>query len=133
LSEQVKSQLLFAVTSPPESERAARMIAAVSTVEGCSVCQRRGGARGGYGVSGALVDLKTAAISAAAEIAASFTSFRDDVYTPKVNALPAEDREILTKQIQVLEDTKQLPLVEKDCSDRCPRSVIRAPAQPPDS
>jgi hypothetical protein len=33
-------------------------------------------------------------------------------YTPKVNALPPEDREILTKQIQVLEETKRLPLIE---------------------
>ena len=39
------------------------------------------------------------------------------MYGPKVNALPAEDREVLGKQIQVLEETKRLPLVEQQCND----------------
>lgn len=117
LSEQVKSQLLFAVTSPPESERAARLITAVSAVEAAVTANAEAERVVVSELSVTLGGVKTAAISAAAEIEASFTSFRDDVYTPKVNALPPEDREILTKQIQVLEDTKRLPLVEKDCSD----------------
>jgi DNA repair ATPase RecN len=43
-----------------------------------------------------------------------FASFREAVYAPRVDNLSPEDREILTSQIQVLEETKQLPLVEKE-------------------
>lgn len=55
----------------------------------------------------------SATVRAKATIAASFALFRDEFYTPKVNALATEDREILTRQIQVLEETKRLPLVEQ--------------------
>ena len=48
----------------------------------------------------------------------SFSDFRDVIYTPKVNALPAEDREVLSRQIQVLEETKRLPTVESTCSEQ---------------
>lgn len=54
-----------------------------------------------------IIDQTTTVLSSA------FAAFRDGEYTPKVNALPAEDREILARQIQVLEETKRLPLLEQ--------------------
>ena len=34
-----------------------------------------------------------------------------------MNALEPGDREILSRQIQVLEETKQLPVVERQCEE----------------
>jgi DNA repair ATPase RecN len=69
------------------------------------------------GLRAGLRGLEAAVESASKELAVSFATFRETVYAPKVNALPAEDREILSKQIQVLEETKRLPLVEKQCQE----------------
>jgi DNA repair ATPase RecN len=55
--------------------------------------------------------------AAVRELTKAFALFRDTVYTPKVNALPPEDREVLAKQIQVLEETKRLPVVERECGE----------------
>lgn len=44
-----------------------------------------------------------------------FSNFRSSVYDPKVNALPQNEREILSRQIQIIEETKVLPDVESDC------------------
>lgn len=65
----------------------------------------------------ALTQVHRAHEPAASALARSFATFREEVYTPKVNDLPPEDREILTRQIQVLEETKRLGLVEKRCAD----------------
>lgn len=61
--------------------------------------------------------IQSAARPAAESLAAAFATFRDSVYTPRVSALPPEDRETLTRQIQVLEETKRLPLVEQQCQE----------------
>ena len=44
-----------------------------------------------------------------------FSKFRQNIYDPEVNALAPEDKEILTRQIQIIEETKQLPEVELEC------------------
>ncbi len=44
-----------------------------------------------------------------------FAKFRQNIYDPEVNALASEDKEILTRQIQIIEETKQLPDVELEC------------------
>lgn len=49
------------------------------------------------------------------DIQAAFATFRQSEYEPKVNALPPEEREILTRQIQIIEETKSLPDVELKC------------------
>jgi DNA repair ATPase RecN len=46
----------------------------------------------------------------------AFGAFRQDEYEPKVSALPPEEREILTRQIQIIEETKGLPDIELKCS-----------------
>lgn len=51
-----------------------------------------------------------------ASIQAAFTKFRREEYEPKVNALPPDEREILGRQIQIIEETKVLPEVEARCS-----------------
>jgi recombinational DNA repair ATPase RecF len=45
----------------------------------------------------------------------AFTQFRTDSYDPRVNALPPEEREILSQQIQIIEETKALPALEAEC------------------
>jgi len=46
----------------------------------------------------------------------SFTVFRDTVYIPRVQLLQPEERDILTRQIQILEETRTLPQKEEDCN-----------------
>ncbi len=48
----------------------------------------------------------------------AFQVFRDDKYTPAVDVLSPEDRDVLTKQIQILEETKKLPSVESNCKEQ---------------
>jgi len=45
----------------------------------------------------------------------AFTQFRTDSYDPRVNALPPDEREILSQQIQIIEETKALPALEAEC------------------
>lgn len=48
------------------------------------------------------------------QIAESFIAFRQEVYNPKVEALPHDERDILTRQIQILEETRELPQKEEE-------------------
>jgi hypothetical protein len=48
-------------------------------------------------------------------VRSAFAEFRQSEYEPKVNKLPPEDREILSTQIQIIEETKILPDVESQC------------------
>lgn len=60
----------------------------------------------------------TAAINTAIRaVGQHFVGFRDTVYNPKVQQLPPEERDILTRQIQVLEETRTLPQKEEDCKN----------------
>lgn len=45
----------------------------------------------------------------------SFNDFRQNIYNPKVEALPPDERDILTRQIQILEETRELPQKVEDC------------------
>jgi len=45
----------------------------------------------------------------------AFAQFRTDSYDPRVSALPADEREILSQQIQIIEETKALPALEAEC------------------
>ncbi len=45
-----------------------------------------------------------------------FAKFRTEIYDPQVNVLPPEERGILTRQIQILEETKSLPEAENLCN-----------------
>lgn len=44
-----------------------------------------------------------------------FLDFRDNTYEPKVKELPPEERDVLSRQIQIIEETKNLPEVEATC------------------
>ncbi len=48
-------------------------------------------------------------------ISKAFLEFRQTTYEPTVAALPPDDREILSRQIQTIEETKNLPQVEQQC------------------
>src|SRR5437667_4849526 len=45
----------------------------------------------------------------------AFATFRQSEYEPKVNELPLEEREILSRQIQIIEETKGLPEIDSQC------------------
>lgn len=50
-------------------------------------------------------------------IAQAFLEFRQTTYEPTVATLSPEDREILSRQIQTIEETKTLPQVEQQCKN----------------
>lgn len=66
----------------------------------------------------ALDALGTEARSTSAVLSKAFQAFRENEYTPAVEVLTPEDREVLTKQIQILEETKKLPSVKSDCKEQ---------------
>ena len=48
-------------------------------------------------------------------LAQAFLEFRQQEYEPTVAKLSPADREILSRQIQTIEETKNLPQVEQQC------------------
>jgi hypothetical protein len=51
---------------------------------------------------------------AQSEVANAFAIFRGAQYNPKVESLPPDDRDVLTRQIQILEETRSLPQKEEE-------------------
>lgn len=68
-------------------------------------------------VNGALDAVSMSIEKAVGALAESFRVFRESVYAPKVNELAPEEKAILTRQIQVLEETKRLPTVEQQSAE----------------
>ncbi|MFW6116237.1 MAG: AAA family ATPase [bacterium] len=68
-------------------------------------------------VEAALTAIEAELEVAMRDIQQDFLEFQGSVYRPKVDALPATDRDILTRQIQILEETKELPTAEAKCAD----------------
>lgn len=64
-----------------------------------------------------LGSIEAASKAAATSLQVAFARFRDETYLPKVSQLSDEDRNTLTSQIQILEQTKQLPLIKRRCDD----------------
>ncbi|QEG39474.1 AAA family ATPase [Roseimaritima ulvae] len=47
----------------------------------------------------------------------AFAEFRQREYEPRVNSLPPDEREVLTRQIQIIEETKNLSQVKSKCEE----------------
>lgn len=116
LPEFVTSHLPDGISGPPDTGSAGEALTLLSTISeltrGNAECERDCIVR----LDGSLEALDRGVSNASTSLAVSFTTFREMVYTPKINSLPQEDREILAKQIQVLEDTKRLPVVEQQAA-----------------
>ena len=67
-------------------------------------------------IEATLQALKAEAKSTSIALGKKFRAFREGIYTPAVEVLSPDEREILTKQIQILEETKKLPSVESTCT-----------------
>jgi hypothetical protein len=105
------------IEHPPASERTATLQATLAKIEAEVKANRSEELAASGSLQSRLDSMLVIVRQTAAELSGSFSTFRDDVYTLKVNALAPEDREILTRQIQVLEETKRLPLVEQQCDE----------------
>lgn len=118
LADVVPSRIDTAIPPPVDGTSVSDLREALARVE-----ERANGSREAETVSataldGALEGLGTEAKSAAIILGTAFRAFREDTYAPAVARLSPEDRDILTKQIQVLEETKKLPSVESACSEQ---------------
>jgi DNA repair ATPase RecN len=114
LSAQVSVSLAESPTIAPETADAVK---ALHRVETSVAAHNSAEAEAVASLQASLTDLGTVSTGALAQLAAAFAQFRDAVYTPRVNTLDPGDREILSRQIQVLEETKQLPVVERQCEE----------------
>ena len=65
----------------------------------------------------AVGEVQKAAEGALQSVRAEFVHFREDVYGPQVEALSPEERDVLARRIQVLEETRRLPTVESECAE----------------
>jgi hypothetical protein len=102
---------------PPESERADALKEVVAAVETSVRANEAAQAESLANMGSETEKTVAVTVSAMQQLTKQFSSFRDNVYTPRVNALPETDRDVLTRQIQVLEETKRLPLVEAQSRD----------------
>lgn len=117
IPEALQSHISLEISNPPAHAHAEEMKNAISKIDGTIRDNEQLEKKTTLELEGGLANISVANQEAADLIKASFTHFRDEIYTPKVNALPAEDREMLTKHIQILEETKRLPLIERQCTE----------------
>jgi DNA repair ATPase RecN len=117
LPELLASHISLGIDAPPESDRAKLLTAAIASIVDKINTNQAAEIAAVRTLQDNLDGVLTAVTETSNLLSSSFSSFRDEIYTPKVNALPPEDREILTRQIQVLEETKRLQLVERQCAD----------------
>ena len=113
----VTSHLVLPIVPAPHVEESSLASAALKRIADLIQANEDVETRSVAALTKALMDVDAVAADAAKEVASAFVSFRESVYAPKVAELPPEDREVLTKQIQVLEETKRLPLVQNQCED----------------
>lgn len=66
-------------------------------------------------VERAIIELENELEVMLRDIQQDFLDFQSSVYRPQVDELPPADRDILTRQIQIIEETKELPTVEAKC------------------
>ncbi|MGE3872933.1 MAG: AAA family ATPase [Parvibaculaceae bacterium] len=117
LPKAISSAVVLDVSPPPASEREAILARIVSKIGETIELNKASEDTALKDLEASLAHTQGIVADALTTLGSQFQRFRDDEYTPRVNALPEEDREILTRQIQVLEETKKLPSIEKECDD----------------
>lgn len=117
LARRVGSELAYDVTDPRSEGPAAPVRAALSLLAQQIRDVREREEHSVASLGAVLSTVGTSADESNARLAELFSDFRDRVYTPRVNELPLDEREILARQIQVLEETKQLPNAEAEVAD----------------
>ena len=118
VADAIASHLEVDFAPPPAMASVVDLSSLLAKVAESAVLNKSAEASAAETLNDALEQLRASAQAVADSLMRSFTDFRDVIYTPKVNALPAEDREVLSRQIQVLEETKRLPTVESTCSEQ---------------
>ncbi len=114
----VPSRIDTAIAPPLNGAELGDLCEALAMVEARATKSREAETASTASLDGALNGLGIEAQRAAVILGTTFRTFRERTYAPAVAALPPEDREVLTKQIQVLEETKKLPSVEGACAEQ---------------
>jgi DNA repair ATPase RecN len=118
LPSMLASQMSLSIPeSPTESPKTSDAVAAIRTVGSSLAKHNTAESDAATSLQASLNAVAGASVGAVEHLSTAFTQFREQVYTPRVNALDPADREILSKQIQVLEETKRLPIVERQCEE----------------
>ena len=118
LQEIIPSRIDSAIKLPLDEEPFALLGKAIGNVESRAKALSDAEVDAISAFSASLDALSGAAVEAETALGVAFLAFREEVYVPAVAALSPEEREVLTKQIQVLEETKRLPSVESACIEQ---------------
>lgn len=118
LSDLIPSRLDTAIPAPVDGASLGELCEALLRVETNANEIREVENTSTVSLESALTKLGDEAQSSRVLLDTAFRVFREKTYAPAVEALSPEEREILTKQIQVLEETKRLPSVESDCAEQ---------------
>lgn len=118
IPELIPSRLDTSISSPPEKMLSTGLEEALHRLDEGSNAVRKVESESTGAIDNALAILGAEAQNSKMLLDVAFQTFRETVYAPAVEKLSPEEREILTKQIQVLEETKRLPSVEGDCVEK---------------
>lgn len=118
LTDVVPSRIDTAIPPPADGTSVGDLRDALARVEARANESREAETASTTTLDGALHGLGAEAQSAGIMLGTTFRAFREGTYAPAVAGLSPEDREVLTKQIQVLEETKRLPSVESACTEQ---------------
>lgn len=118
LPELMSSRLDTSITPSPDNTLSAGLEDALRKLEAASADVKRIEGESAQSIDCRLSALVGEAQDSTALLGSAFQQFREVVYAPAVEKLSAEERQILTKQIQVLEETKRLPSVESECIEK---------------
>lgn len=118
IADAIPSRIETDVSLPVSQALLAALKAPLGELETRAKASRQTEIESAAALSSALDALGSTAKSTGSDLGSAFLAFRESVYAPAVAELSPEEREILTKQIQVLEETKRLPSVESACADQ---------------
>ena len=118
LADSIASRIDTAIPAPVDGALLGALSEALSKVEASATVIRETESGTTGALDSALARLALDASESRVVLESAFRAFREGTYAPAVEVLSPEEREILTKQIQVLEETKRLPSVESDCTEQ---------------
>ncbi len=118
LTEIIPSRIDTTIPTPPDYSYLGELEEALNNIERCAKASNLAESSSIDSLGSTLLRVSEETLTAKNLLSITFQKFREDIYAPAVQALSPEDREILSKQILVLEETKKLPSVESSCVEQ---------------
>ncbi len=118
LTELIPSRIDTTIPTPPDTSSLGDLENNLNNLEKCAKASILAESASIDSLDSTLLRVSEETLTARNLLGILFQKFREDIYAPAVQALSPEDRDILSKQILVLEETKKLPSVESSCAEQ---------------